>query len=177
LSQVISGPSLNAEHIAGLSRVPADAAPRVAAQAAEAVARLTAGKKRWMGRCAELPEVAAIESHVPRGKQCRGGIEAVHSFLAALRPAPVFDTERRHRRLAGLRRDNYIVGDNAILPAALDDVAELDLDFLVTASILDGKLVDLARLVNDDFSLFERFFQSDYWLASQAIPAVDQEDC
>ena len=50
-------------------------------------------------------------------------------------PAPLLDTEGRQRHIAGVRNDDNVDSDGAILPAALDDIPSLDIDGQVSPVI------------------------------------------
>ena len=73
----------------------------------------------------------------------------------------------------GMRR---LDRQHAILPAAFDDVAELDEDRLV-AGILDLELADVAGLVNDDGAIEECLLEGGRNGAGRGLPAhqVDGE--
>ena len=78
--------------------------------------------------------------------------------------------------LAGLRRYHHVKRQHAILIAALDDVAGRDEHVLVGRDVLDGKLIDVLGLVNDDFLLLQGFVECEEAAVLEQILAVDQKD-
>ena len=76
---------------------------------------------------------------------------------------------------AGLRRHEDVQRDGAVLLAALDDVACLH-EHLLVGDVLDGQLIDVLCLVDDDLLVLERFVESEDLLVLDLIFAVQEED-
>src|SRR2546430_747339 len=62
------------------------------------------------------------------GKRAGGAAELPVVLPCSLLPASRLDAERRQGNPAGLGRDDQVVGQDAVLLAALDDIASLDED-------------------------------------------------
>src|SRR5262249_28723475 len=96
--------------------------------------------------------------------------ERLRILAAALRPAPLLDAERPDGDPPGLRLDQHVQRDGAVLLAALDDVAGLDED-LLAGDVLDGEFVDVLRLVDDALLLLERLVEGQDRLALDLVLA------
>src|SRR6202035_3927598 len=94
-----------------------------------------------------------------RGHGGAGTGELARVLIAACRPAPLLDTERRDGHLPRMRRQQQIDRQDTILPAAFDDVSGLD-ENLITADILDRQLVDAAGLADLDAAFGKSLLQS-----------------
>ncbi|HYY42464.1 MAG TPA: hypothetical protein VE775_06995, partial [Pyrinomonadaceae bacterium] len=96
-------------------------------------------------------------------------------FRAALRPAPVLDAEGVNRDAPGTRGHDHVHAEHAILLPALHDVARLHVHLFVR-DVLNGKLIHLARLVDDDLALRECFGERQNVFAGETVGAVYEED-
>src|SRR5437870_2174088 len=83
----------------------------------------------------------------------------------------------RDRHLAGMGRHDQVDAQEPVLLSAFDDLARLDKDFFVGGQILDGELVDVARLVDDDLLLLQSLLQGQEFLVFELVFTLDQEDC
>lgn len=102
--------------------------------------------------------------------------KALDILLATRLPAALFDTKGVERDLAGFRFEHHGRRQDAILPAAFDDISGMD-QHLVLAGVLNGQLTNAAGLVNCDGALVQRFIQRQrHWaIGAFAMHEVDGE--
>src|SRR5205823_12952178 len=105
----------------------------------------------------------------------RRAVEVADGFLATPAPASMLDAKGRYGNFARFGRQNQIVLQSAVLLAALDDLARLDIYILSARNILNRQLIDAAGLIHDHFVLLKRFLQAQEFLAG-LICAVDEKN-
>lgn len=87
----------------------------------------------------------------------------------------MLDAEGGDGDLAGVGGQDVVGAEGAVLFAAADDVAGLDVDVAV-GDVFDLEFVDVGDFVDEDFLFLEGFLEGQVGLGAGAVLAVDEED-
>jgi hypothetical protein len=86
----------------------------------------------------------------------------------------MLDAEGGDRHRLGVRRQHQIVGERAILLAAFDDLAALDVNRAI-GNILDRKLAHVSGFMHDHFPRGQRLFEREV-IALDRVGTMDEID-